>query len=305
MSRAVIMRITCFAIVLIALSAPLAWASEDQPLLPPVELSLEPKIVAQSEPAQSEPAQSEPVLSLEPVSNLILASAGSKDSDDFRVSVNLGLWATSLNGTVGVRRFNADVNESFSELIKDVDLGAMGGIELRKGNWLIAIDGVYAKVTADESFRDGRGVAVSSNIGLAELALGYTVIHTKFPNDLSISVTPAVGVRWTYLEMEVNPDRFPSRSRNTEWWDPFIGGRVVLGLTDKLDLRIDGSVGGLEILGGSQCTWGAAGYFDWQFCPTIALNIGYRALFQDYENGNFRWDMLMHGPWIGLTFDLN
>src|SRR4051812_8994970 len=110
MSSKVLVRITFLNLALIALSAPLARASEDQLLLP-TGLSLEPTLTSQ------------------PVTSPVLASAGTKNSDDWHMSANLGLWAMSLNGTIGVRRFDADVNESFSELVKDLDFGVMGGAE--------------------------------------------------------------------------------------------------------------------------------------------------------------------------------
>ena len=31
------------------------------------------------------------------------------------------------------------------------------------------------------------------------------------------------------------------------------------------------------------------------------LRVGYRALYQDYENGGFRWDVTQYGPVVGVS----
>jgi hypothetical protein len=31
------------------------------------------------------------------------------------------------------------------------------------------------------------------------------------------------------------------------------------------------------------------------------LTAGYRAMSWDYDDGGFKWDMTLYGPWIGFT----
>ena len=54
-------------------------------------------------------------------------------------------------------------------------------------------------------------------------------------------------------------------------------------------------------------TWQAFPYFGWQFAQWGSLQLGYRWLYMDYETGSgadrFKYDMLIQGPQIGLTFN--
>jgi hypothetical protein len=65
-------------------------------------------------------------------------------------------------------------------------------------------------------------------------------------------------------------------------------------------------VGGFGV--GSDFAWSALGLFGWRFAllgQDAAALWGYRALGQDYSTGSgrqrFEWDVIMHGPAIGLT----
>jgi hypothetical protein len=43
-------------------------------------------------------------------------------------------------------------------------------------------------------------------------------------------------------------------------------------------------------------------YLDWEFVNSLSLGVGYRALAWDYDLGPGDTDLILHGPWIGLTW---
>jgi hypothetical protein len=206
-----------------------------------------------------------------------------------------------MDGTVGARNVKSDVNVGFDSIWDNLDFGAMGAATLSKGNWVFVFDGVYARLEEKHTFSDGRGGVVSSNMGIADFAIGYTLVRTKIGNDMPLTLTPAVGVRYTYLQMSLNPNQFPTFSDHEDWWDPYVGGQVVLGLNRKLDWRTQGSVGGFSV--GSDFTWSVGSFIDWHLNKTFTLDFGYRAIGWDYQNGGFTWDVTMHGPWVGLVIE--
>jgi hypothetical protein len=64
-----------------------------------------------------------------------------------------------------------------------------------------------------------------------------------------------------------------------------------------------GDLGGFGA--GSDFTWNAVGMLGYDFhirsvASTVVL--GARALYQDFEDGAFRWDVTQYGPVLGLAF---
>ena len=228
----------------------------------------------------------------------LLAAEG---DDQVHFDVNIGAWLTSVNGEVGIGRVQGDVDVDFVDLIKHANFVAMGGMELYKGKWHLIFNGVYAHFK--DSLTGPRGFAhvdAEAGTGIADLALGYTIVRTKLGNGMPLTLMPAVGVRYTYLSLELDPERLRTVSGHEDWWDPYVGGRVVLGLTDHLLWRTEATIGGFGV--GSDLTWSAAMYLDWKLSKSVTMNIGYRALAWDFENDKFLWDITLHGPWIGVTF---
>jgi hypothetical protein len=228
------------------------------------------------------------------------ASPSATGSDSFTLAVNVGMWGASMNGDIGVRGLSTPVNVDFLDLIQDVNMAVMGGLELTKGNWIISFQGLWMQLSDDETLRDGRGADITADTAILDLGLGYTIVRAKMVNDMPITITPVVGVRWTYLSLEVDPYNFPAQDRDQNWFDPYVGGQVVVGLTRTLDWRTEASVGGFGV--GCDFTWTVGSFFDWQFSEHVSLDVGYRCLSQNYDNDDFKWDMTLQGPWIGLTF---
>jgi hypothetical protein len=229
-----------------------------------------------------------------------------RDDDKLHLSVDLGLWATSTSGTVGALGFEADADADFTELVENLAFGAMGGVSLEKENWLVMFNGYYVRLEEDVSITGPLGGAfggdIDATLGIADFALGYTVLRHTFDDGRRLALTPGVGVRYTSVSLDLNPDQASSFGNEKDWWDPYVGAQLVVGLNRQLDLRATGTIGGFGISGCSDLTWSAAAFLDWHFADSFTLNVGYRALSWDYEDGGFEWDLALHGPWLGLTW---
>lgn len=227
-------------------------------------------------------------------------AAAPRPDDELHLRTSFGLWGMSAEGSVGARNVESDVDVSFGDILENLNFAVMPGIELSKGNWVFGFNGMLAQLEADETFRDGRGGVVTSVIGIADLSLGYTLVRTELGNGMPLTLTPLVGVRYTYISVELNPNQFETVDRSRDWLDPYVGATAVLGLNEKLDWRTSGTIGGFGV--GSDTAWSAATYLDWYFHDNIALNVGYRAVSWDYDDDDFVWDVTFHGPWVGLSF---
>jgi hypothetical protein len=123
----------------------------------------------------------------------------------------------------------------------------------------------------------------------------------------SVAVDALVGVRYTYLDVNLDIDFFPDRKGDQGWVDPLIGVRSLWHLSKRWDLSLAGDVGGFGV--GSDFTWHADGLIGYRFDLFGEENAqvfgGYRALSQDYDTGSgfdkFEWDVIMHGPILGLS----
>jgi AhpD family alkylhydroperoxidase len=67
---------------------------------------------------------------------------------------------------------------------------------------------------------------------------------------------------------------------------------------------VRGDVGGFGI--GSDLTWNLVGTFQYYLSRAVSLDVGYRAFDIDYDQGSgatlFKFDVLMHGPRLGVVF---
>jgi hypothetical protein len=120
------------------------------------------------------------------------------------------------------------------------------------------------------------------------------------------------GVRWwnNDVDVVVNPLVLPgtvTTSIDEDWVDPIVGIRFVQPMSEKWKLVLRGDVGGFGA--GSDFTAVAAGGILYNFNETISLDVQYKALWVDYEDGTrgtpgyFAYDTVTHGPLVGVKFD--
>ena len=79
-----------------------------------------------------------------------------------------------------------------------------------------------------------------------------------------------------------------------------MGINAILRLSERCSLRSEADIGGFGV--GSDLTWNAQAVAGYHF--TVAgyeafAAAGYRALYWDYKNGGFAWDVTMSGPMLG------
>jgi hypothetical protein len=256
------------------------------------------------------------------VSSPVQAEDAAPAAAPWKFSVTPYAWAISLNGKAGVAGKTADVDVSFSDLLKHLDGGVMLDLELRKGRFALMSNSVYAKLEDDSSNLQGRlKIDTTANVLWQGLAATYRVGTWQLAEfdragPLSVAVDPYAGIRYTYLDTELKgkldlPDLGVNAKRTADsdqnWVDPIVGLRTIWTLGDRLSLLAAGDIGGTSE--NSDYSWQAIGLVGYRFglfgTNNANLLAGYRALHQKYEDGNgrnqFEWDMTLHGPVVGLT----
>jgi len=93
-----------------------------------------------------------------------------------------------------------------------------------------------------------------------------------------------------------------SISQDDFWFDPYVGLRTRYNFNKTYYTAVRGEIGGFGV--GADLMWEVEAAFGINLTHSIFTEIGYRALGGNYENDNFRFDAVMHGPQIttGITF---
>src|SRR5438874_2815756 len=93
-----------------------------------------------------------------------------------------------------------------------------------------------------------------------------------------------------------------SISQNDSWFDPYVGLRTRYNFNKTYYTAVRGEIGGFGV--GADLMWEVEAAFGINLTHSIFTEIGYRALGDNFEENNFRFDTVMHGPQIttGITF---
>jgi opacity protein-like surface antigen len=223
--------------------------------------------------------------------------AAAQTSGGWEFEVTPYLWAAGIDGDVQLGRLpKTNVDQSFSDILDQLDIGVMGTFEARKDRWGFLFDAMYIKLSADAStpgplFDD---VEVDVIQQLYQFAGTYRVAEGRSTVDL------VGGARYNYVksEIELDPGILAGRgeSRSTDWWDGFVGARVLVPFAGRWSLVGYADIGA----GGSDLTWQALAGVNYHFSPAISAKLGYRYLSVDYEESNFLYDMDTSGLYLGV-----
>jgi hypothetical protein len=104
------------------------------------------------------------------------------------------------------------------------------------------------------------------------------------------------------LKFTLNRELSQTISRDDGWFDPYVGLHTRYNFNKTFYTAVRGEVGGFGV--GADLMWQVEGVLGINVTRNIFTEIGYRALAADFENDNFVFDVVLHGPQIttGITF---
>lgn len=241
-------------------------------------------------------------------------------SDEWEIRLMPYFWMPSFDVDATVSGLSGSVELSFCDVVDYLDMAAMGRVEAWKGKWGFTFDGLFMNLGADGSFEGRRGVVsfdldADVKLGMADFGLAYRLFEQRFGdnNEQKLTFEPYGGVRYGYLRqrIDLNVDIAGVGSagarlgESEDWVEPFVGGRVIWGLDDKLAFNIRGDAGGFGIGSASDLLWQIAFGIDYKLSKNTSLNAGYRIVDIDYSHGSgsneLGIDMRAKGPFLGVT----
>lgn len=224
----------------------------------------------------------------------------------------MNIWAVGLDGDAVVRGRAASVSASFLDLVDTSDsiFGFDGRVEVGVGRVSGYFEGTYLEVGVEDEPGPLGGFDLTSQTTILEAGVQYRVgewsLGSAGTPEREVALDVYAGARYTDLTLTLVTESDALFRRSRDWVDPLVGARATFDLSERWRFVVGGDVGGFGA--GCEFTWAASGVFDYRFDlfgADASATFGYRALGQDYSRGSgtdeFAWDMIMHGPVIGLT----
>jgi hypothetical protein len=231
--------------------------------------------------------------------------------DRWSVLVAPYLWAAALDGNAKVAGIKADVDVSFKDTLEDLGFAGMAIVEARKGRLGFAFNPLFVRTNSDA--RTGPLDAKNkTDIATAGGAVFYRVAdweigRTESGEPLTFAVEPLAGARLNHLRSEVDAklQAFGATVKrqvdeDETWVDPLVGLNVIAELSERWAVRAEADIGGFGV--GSDLTWNAQAIVSYRWVVggyDVYAGAGYRALYWDYQDGGFEWDVTMSGPMVG------
>ena len=235
-------------------------------------------------------------------------------SDEWQFQVTPYLWALALDGDVTVKGVKSSPNVDFSDILDNLNFALMVEGEARKGRFGLYANAIYADLSDTEK-TSGVRVRADAQTVWAGAGAYYRLGPWALSDDgeapsPSVVVDPYGGARFTYLNSKLKiRNGGPQVEQDKHWVDPIVGVRTIWQLTPKWSVTAFGDIGGFGL--GSDLTWQTAGLMGYRFGlfgdDNARFLAGYRALYQEYKSGSgnneFKWDMTLHGPTLGMAID--
>jgi hypothetical protein len=194
-------------------------------------------------------------------------------------------WLAGVDGSVTVGGLSADFDESFSDLVNDVDMGAMGFGVLRYRSLVAFGQFDYIDLEADAEVKADIGPnarPVGAKID-GEVELTIATVGAGYTFDLfdRHAVDVMLGVR--SLQLDVSLDSGANkRSEDTDITDYIVMLSPLFNFGEKWQFRTILSYG---FAGDSESTYELQPQLHYRMSRPLTLSVGYRKLHYEEESG--------------------
>lgn len=220
-------------------------------------------------------------------------------TDTWSGNVTLYGWAIGMNGTVQTfsRLPPARVNIGFDEILKNLDGGIMLAGSATNGRYVVLGDIIYAKLSPKKDFgRFDTTITLDTQQFMGLAMGGYRVFA-----DPSFSLDALIGARVFSVStgLTVTLPRMAAEiaDRSKTWVDGVVGLRGMYHFTPNFHLTAIALGGGLS----SQYEWDLFAGLSYDFASMWSVSVGYRALGVNYRSDGFIYDVVQHGPLVGIS----
>jgi opacity protein-like surface antigen len=209
-------------------------------------------------------------------------------------------WLPAVNGAQEGPDGSPIIDLNKNDVLSRLDMAFMGVAEIRKDRFGLLLDVVYADLSNDGEWLQGRVQTSSAlTLGMYTLAAAYRVHEA----DRSFADLYA-GARFfdTDLSFGIATDRFGREADvSLDWADPIVGVRGAMPLSERWSVSGFADVGGFDA--GSDLSWELYGGLNYAFTDDWAGVVGYRYMSILYEaSDRAQLDIDIQGPVLGVTY---
>jgi hypothetical protein len=227
--------------------------------------------------------------------------AAQAQTSGYKYQVTPYLFWTGINGTIGEQGRTANVDASFGNIVRHLNMVAMVYFDARFGRWRALVDNLYADVS-DARATPGplfSSVKVATKMWIVDPEAGYAIVRNE---GKEVDVT--AGARIWNLDNSVTlfrPNSALDRGSGTRnIADPVVGGRFYSDAGQRMFIIAKADVGGFGAAASTDWqVFGAAGF---KLNDRIVGSVGYRYLSLDYSTNNAIFDVHLNGVIVGLGF---
>ena len=246
-------------------------------------------------------------------------------SDKWQFNVTPYFFAPAYEGDMTVDGQTVSADLSFGDILDNFDvMGFSNRVVARKGKLGLIFDIAYLSLETEIDLATlTPPVSIGIDIEIEDLSLDFGVSYRAVDTMIAgkrLWIEPIGGLRYHYFKQEIDldvsvtlPGPLGTKSAGTtlggdeEWVEPFVGGRMLIALSEKITFLLRGDAGGFGIGDASDLTWNILAGFDYRFSERVSAKLGYRFMGFDYETGSgadrFGADVDMAGLMLGVTFN--
>lgn len=234
-------------------------------------------------------------------------------------------------GQVEIKGKTVNYHLDTGELLDVLKVVVSGRVEAWNGNFGLIVDGYYANLGGSgitESNRPNIEATLENNLtfnqGIYDFAAGYHLgdraiaynpdkpSTERFPR---FWFAPYIGTRLNDINSTIETTlKIPRRGRERQssvsqgrtWFEPLIGGKVGLQISEPVTLWLRGDASGFDLAGDTDMSWNLIFGVDWWVHRQVSLQFAYRFYEINYGNGSgnnaFRFEENFNGPYLSATF---
>jgi hypothetical protein len=224
----------------------------------------------------------------------IAAPAVAQDDGGWNFVLQPYFLAPAMDGSSAVGPINADIDISRKDVLRNLNIGFLGYVEVSKGNFAVGVDTNYMNLDATPNAQ-----RIGADVG--QLAVQPMLFYRVGP-----WFELMAGARYNKIKVEIESPLpvIDGRSRSVDWVDPLVGFRFQGPLTKSLQFSLLANIGG--IVAGSDLSYQVRPMLNLGVGSGITIDAGFQWAYMDYETGSglrrFAYDVSTTGPILGATF---
>lgn len=224
------------------------------------------------------------------------------DRDEWRFRLTPYAWAAGVSGEFA--QFGlppVEVNKNFSDVVENLDVGAMVAFEAWRGRYGILADLMHVRMSGSGDVNGVLPVAVPVSAS-ATNTTGMLAVQYRWLEDEAGYLDVLGGVRHWSLKTKLSAGApvNVTVSESVSWSDPVVGVKGLYRLSEKTYLTCWAMVGGFA--GGAEAAIDLMAGVGYQLNESTAVILAYRHLSVDYSEGAFIYDSTQAGFGLGLDF---